>query len=575
MNRKTITLLLGLLLGLACLGVVVAKNPRLREVLTPAVGAEADAGHAHPHPHDPGDQGHSHATDAAQEGGATGAAAAPAETQAHAHPHEDDGQAHQHPPAGDRQDQAAADDHEPGTIHLDEQRMAELGIEVAAVGSGAVQGNVSLSGEIKLNTDRVAHIVPQVSGIARSVLKTVGDRVKQGEVMAWLESAKLGETKVQYLAKLAEISCCSMELTRAQEVHDNTIQLLTALESSPSLEILRDTGGAPMGKNLSQLVSAYAEWVLAQKTYTREKGLYEKQITSQGEFLKAENALKKAEAIYNATRDSVAYDVQHDLLEAQRVQRVRQIELTSAERSLYVLGLTASDLHQLERMEQQGDPTGECDDPNCPTCRRQAQEEPASGSDETDHECDDPNCQDCAGHVHAGVAAGSDTTDHHCDDPNCQDCAGRVHAGVATGSATTDHHCDDPNCPECAGHVHAEVTAGSGASDHDCDDPNCQDCAEHVHVEVAAGSGAASCDCDDPNCQECAQEARDTVVVGSPEAGGYEERLAWYPVRAPFAGTIISKHLSTGEFVREESEVFVIADLDTVWVDFQVHQKDL
>ena len=30
-----------------------------------------------------------------------------------------------------------------------------------------------------------------------------------------------------------------------------------------------------------------------------------------------------------------------------------------------------------------------------------------------------------------------------------------------------------------------------------------------------------------------------------------------------------------GEFVKDDSELFVVADLDTVWVDFQVYQKDL
>jgi multidrug efflux pump subunit AcrA (membrane-fusion protein) len=217
----------------------------------------------------------------------------------------------------------------------------------------------------------------------------------------------------------------------------------------------------------------------------------------------------------------VAYEVQRDLLEAQRVRRVREIELTSAERSLYVLGLTADDIHYLEKMEQQDDPTGACDDPDCPTCRQEARVELATESKEASHVCDDPNCQDCAGHAHAAsVAAVSET---------CSDCS-------------------DPNCPACA---------------------------EHVHASTVAVPGNTGCACGDPDCQECATEARGAVTVELPETGGGEQRLAWYPVRAPFAGTVISKHLSTGEFVKDDAEVFVIADLDTVWVDFQVHQKDL
>ncbi|MDR9502339.1 MAG: efflux RND transporter periplasmic adaptor subunit, partial [Desulfurivibrionaceae bacterium] len=48
-----------------------------------------------------------------------------------------------------------------------------------------------------------------------------------------------------------------------------------------------------------------------------------------------------------------------------------------------------------------------------------------------------------------------------------------------------------------------------------------------------------------------------------------------YEIRAPFAGTVIERHLTLGENVTGEAEVFTIADLATVWVDLNVYQKDL
>jgi cobalt-zinc-cadmium efflux system membrane fusion protein len=47
-----------------------------------------------------------------------------------------------------------------------------------------------------------------------------------------------------------------------------------------------------------------------------------------------------------------------------------------------------------------------------------------------------------------------------------------------------------------------------------------------------------------------------------------------YEIRAPFAGTVVDKHITLGEKVGDESEIFVIADLTTVWVDLSVTQKD-
>jgi pyruvate/2-oxoglutarate dehydrogenase complex dihydrolipoamide acyltransferase (E2) component len=68
---------------------------------------------------------------------------------------------------------------------------------------------VTLPGQIAINTDRVAHIMPNAAGVVREVLKNVGDTVEAGEVIAWLESAELGAAKVDYLSKWAELTCCS------------------------------------------------------------------------------------------------------------------------------------------------------------------------------------------------------------------------------------------------------------------------------------------------------------------------------------------------------------------------------
>ena len=53
------------------------------------------------------------------------------------------------------------------------------------------------------------------------------------------------------------------------------------------------------------------------------------------------------------------------------------------------------------------------------------------------------------------------------------------------------------------------------------------------------------------------------------------ESLAPYPLTTLIDGTIIEKHLTLGEAVDREKEVFVIADLSSVWVDASVFQKDL
>lgn len=48
-----------------------------------------------------------------------------------------------------------------------------------------------------------------------------------------------------------------------------------------------------------------------------------------------------------------------------------------------------------------------------------------------------------------------------------------------------------------------------------------------------------------------------------------------YEIRAPFAGTLIEKHITLGEVVNTEQTTFALADLSTVWADMTVYPKDL
>jgi cobalt-zinc-cadmium efflux system membrane fusion protein len=51
--------------------------------------------------------------------------------------------------------------------------------------------------------------------------------------------------------------------------------------------------------------------------------------------------------------------------------------------------------------------------------------------------------------------------------------------------------------------------------------------------------------------------------------------LIVFEIAAPIAGTIIEKHITLGESLKEDSEPFVIADLSNVWAKVNVHTKDL
>lgn len=70
------------------------------------------------------------------------------------------------------------------------------------------------------------------------------------------------------------------------------------------------------------------------------------------------------------------------------------------------------------------------------------------------------------------------------------------------------------------------------------------------------------------------QNARQKLAALGADAGsaGASNR---YEIRAPFDGIVVEKHISLGEAVKEDTNVFTLSDLSTVWADIAVPAKDL
>jgi cobalt-zinc-cadmium efflux system membrane fusion protein len=52
------------------------------------------------------------------------------------------------------------------------------------------------------------------------------------------------------------------------------------------------------------------------------------------------------------------------------------------------------------------------------------------------------------------------------------------------------------------------------------------------------------------------------------------ESLESYEVLSEISGTVIKKHVAPGEFVARDDDIYVIADLSTVWVDLDAYRQD-
>jgi cobalt-zinc-cadmium efflux system membrane fusion protein len=135
-------------------------------------------------------------------------------------------------------------------IRLSDAELREFGVVLKTAQSGTLKQYIELLGEIVLNADRIAHVVPRVAGIVKEVRVTEGDQIKAGQLLAVIESRELADAKASYLA---------------------------AIEREK----------------------------LAQANFEREERLWEKKVTSEEEFLDARQALAEARIVKNSTEQQL------------------------------------------------------------------------------------------------------------------------------------------------------------------------------------------------------------------------------------------------------------------------------
>jgi len=145
---------------------------------------------------------------------------------------------------GDQEQHAETEDD--GKIHFSDAQIKDAGIATVKAGSVRISSISQLSGEIRFNEDRTAHVVPRLAGVVESVAATLGQQVKKGQLLAVIASTQLSELR-------------------------------------------------------SELLSTQKRQALAQLTYEREKKLWHDKISAEQDYLQAQQNLTEVDiAVQNA-----------------------------------------------------------------------------------------------------------------------------------------------------------------------------------------------------------------------------------------------------------------------------------
>lgn len=226
-------------------------------------------------------------------------------------------------------------------LELSKEQLQESKITFAQAGPRTMSDTLELPGKIAANQDRYVHITPRISGNVTHVYKHLGEYVRQGEVLAVLESRELGALRLDYFSANVRYQQARHIYILEHGFFQNTARLIAGLKRGDNIEQLhKQLLDLSIGANRESLVGAYADYHLARQTLAREKQLLTTQATSQAEYQQAEKVLQEARARYESTIEEISRQRRLSLLERQQEMQRVSPERMVARKKLQMMGLT-------------------------------------------------------------------------------------------------------------------------------------------------------------------------------------------------------------------------------------------
>jgi len=136
-------------------------------------------------------------------------------------------------------------------VSLSDAQLKQNGVSLLTAGPARINAGLQLIGEIRLNEDRMVHVVPLLTGVVTASQANAGDRVKKGQLLAVISSQALADQR-------------------------------------------------------SELLAAQKRLALTRTTFEREKQLWEEKISAEQDYLQAQHDMQEAEIAVQNARQKLA-----------------------------------------------------------------------------------------------------------------------------------------------------------------------------------------------------------------------------------------------------------------------------
>ena len=129
----------------------------------------------------------------------------------------------QEPKEANKDKPGSGEAEEEKNLKLTAEEIKQAGITISALQGEEVHQTLTVTATIQPNRDRLAKIAPRVSGKVARVMANLGDRVRQGQALALIDSIEIGEASSAYLQAESTAALARSNFERADELNAEQI----------------------------------------------------------------------------------------------------------------------------------------------------------------------------------------------------------------------------------------------------------------------------------------------------------------------------------------------------------------
>jgi membrane fusion protein, heavy metal efflux system len=238
-------------------------------------------------------------------------------------------------------------------VELPEEQWENARIQLQETASSPFTKTIRLTGKIELNQDRIAHIYSMVEGAVDRVSVTLGQQVKENDLLAVIHSREVGAAKLQLYQARLQLELAQTKDRLQSEIAMNSRELIQALrEDKPIREIEQMFRNRPMGDFRERVLATYSSYLKSAADVTRLKSIVESGAVSGNQLLTAEANRNADLATFQSRIEQIEYELGTSVLLSSQAVKEAEAMVLVASTSLTILGCDAEEISQINPAQQ-------------------------------------------------------------------------------------------------------------------------------------------------------------------------------------------------------------------------------